>query len=93
MFLQYNDAITRHSVVSWRNGRVTQVEAGPFLEFLELMIAPLNRFFCSLRKNYSAAPVSCASVARMAVDFTPDQLRMQRQETETNGPEATQLHP
>jgi hypothetical protein len=71
LFLQYNPAITRHSVASSRRGKVCQVEAGPFLEFLALWLAPLNAFFSTLSKDYYPTPVSPAGVARMAVELEP----------------------
>jgi hypothetical protein len=78
IFLQYNGSITRHSIASSRLEKDTQVEAGPFLEFLELLLAPLNQFFSRLSKDYQATPVSAAQVVRAAVDFGADQLRHRR---------------
>jgi hypothetical protein len=75
IYLRYNASVTRHSVASFRWGSDWQIEAGPFLEFLELLLEPLNSFFASLPKHYCATPVSPASVVRMAVDFTPDRLQ------------------
>ena len=74
IYLRYNDSVTRHSIASFTRGKDSQVEAGPFVEFLELLLAPLNRFFASLPKHYYATPVSPASVARTATEFTPDRL-------------------
>jgi len=74
IYLRYNDSVTRHSIASFRHGKDSQVEAGPFVEFLELLLAPLNRFFADLPKHYYATPVSPASVARTATELTPDRL-------------------
>jgi hypothetical protein len=75
IFLRYNASITRHSVAT---GEFSQTEAGPYFEFLELLLAPLNRFLAGLSKDYRVAPVSAASVARLATEFTQDQLQQQR---------------
>ncbi|MEA2908446.1 MAG: hypothetical protein QOJ15_527 [Bradyrhizobium sp.] len=94
IFLRYNDSITRHSVAT---GSASQTEAGPFFEFLELVLTPLNRFFVSLPKHYGAAPVSAAYVARMAVELSQDQLQQQRPLRYRKAPDArsssTQLFP
>jgi hypothetical protein len=88
IFLRFNDSVTRHSVAS---GAVSQKEAGPFFEFLELVLAPLNRFFVSLPKHYGAAPVSAAYVARMAAELSQDQLQQQRPLRYRKAPDALTL--
>ena len=62
LFLRYNDVATRHSVAS--DGGVAQVEAGPYFEFCETVIAALNEFFARLPSSYAAKPISAAQVAR-----------------------------
>jgi len=78
IYLRYNLSVTRHSELSSTDGMLCQVEAGPFFDFLELLLAPLNRFFASLPKHYYAGPISPAFVARMAVELTQDRLQQQR---------------
>ena len=76
MFLRFNDRITRHSVESRRETEVAgkretkevQLEAGPFIEFLELVLEPLNRFFLNLPKDYGAGPISAGAVAEVLRD-------------------------
>jgi hypothetical protein len=76
IFLRFNDRITRHSVVSSRETKAlgkretkkVQLEAGPFIEFLELVLEPLNRFFLSLPKDYGAKRILAAAVAEILRD-------------------------
>ncbi|WP_213284812.1 hypothetical protein [Bradyrhizobium sp. sGM-13] len=69
IFLRFNPRIKRHSVQSAdRNGRPKQVEAGPFIEFLEEVIAPLNDYLRSLPNHYGErGPLSAAYIARIAI--------------------------
>jgi hypothetical protein len=67
LFLQFNEAITRHSVESSRRGKKVQIEAGPFVDFLTVVLEPLNRFFAELPKEYGAKPLSPGYVARIAL--------------------------
>jgi len=62
LFLRHNPVATRHSIAS--DGKVAQVEAGPYLEFCETVITPLNEFFSKLPRSYNAKPISAAQVAR-----------------------------
>lgn len=62
VFLRYNDVATRHSIAS--DGGIAQMEAGPYFDFCELAIAPLDEFFASLPPSYEAKPISAAQVAR-----------------------------
>jgi hypothetical protein len=66
IFLRFNQTITRHSVESSRKGKIIQVEAGPFVEFLDEVLAPLNRFFSELSSEYGAKPISAGYVTRVA---------------------------
>jgi hypothetical protein len=98
IYLGYNLSVTRHSVASVSHGKDCQVDAGPFFEFLELLLAPLNRFLKSLPKHYCAGLISPAYVARMAVEFSQDQLQRQRpiryrKTPEEVGTSCTQLSP
>ena len=62
LFLRYNEVATRHSIAS--DGEVAQMEAGPYFEFCETVIASLNEFFADLPQSYAAKPISAAQVAR-----------------------------
>jgi hypothetical protein len=62
LFLRYNDDATRHSIAS--DGEIAQIEAGPYFEFCETVIASLNRFFANLPQTYEAKPISAAQVMR-----------------------------
>jgi hypothetical protein len=98
IYLRYNVSVTRHSIASSRRGKDSQVEAGPFVEFLELLLTPLNRYFAGLPKHYCATPVSSASVARMAAEFTQEQLQQfspirYRKAPAKAGARSTQLFP
>jgi hypothetical protein len=62
IFLRHNDDATRHSIAS--DAKVAQIEAGPYFEFCETAIAPLNEFFVNLPRSYAAKPISAAQVAR-----------------------------
>lgn len=93
LFLQYNPAITRHSVASSRNGKACQVEAGRFLEFLELWLSPLNTFFSTLSKDYCPTPVSPAGVARMAVELEPRPTASEQSDPAKLVSPSTQLNP
>jgi hypothetical protein len=98
IYLRYNLSVTRHSVASFSRGKDCQVEDGPFFEFLELLLAPLNRFLKSLPKHNCAILISPAYVARMAVEFSQDRLQQQRpiryrKAPEEVGTSCTQLSP
>jgi hypothetical protein len=60
VFLRYNDAITRHSVRSRRDGEDIQIEGGPFVEFIEELLAAINRFFETVP---GAKPISAGAIA------------------------------
>ena len=67
-FLRFNDSITRHSI---HTSMKSQTEAGPFFE---LWLAPLNRFFASLKEPHLTTRISPASVARRAIALSQGQL-------------------
>ena len=64
-FLRFNDAATRHSIAS--DGDRAQAAAGPFIEFLTLIIEPLNKFLVQLPPKYGAKVVSGPELARRAL--------------------------
>jgi len=69
LFLRYNEVATRHSIAS--DGEVAQMEAGPYFEFCETVIAALNEFFASLPQSYDAKPISAAQVVRRRRRIAP----------------------
>jgi hypothetical protein len=64
-YLRFNSTAGRHSVAADGNG--IQAEAGPFLGFLTLVTAPLNRFLIQLLASYGAKVVSESDLARRAL--------------------------
>jgi hypothetical protein len=63
IFLRYNDSITRHSVESSNgDGNFFQIEGGPFVAFLEEVLAPLNSFLKSLPQDCGAKPISAGAI-------------------------------
>jgi hypothetical protein len=67
LFLRYNDVATRHSIAS--DGKVAQMEAGPYFDFCETVIALLNQFLAGLPRSYEAKPISAAQVARKSAEL------------------------
>jgi hypothetical protein len=63
IYLRFNDTAGRRSVITSINGVYSQVESGPFLEFLELVIEPLNQFFATI-PSCAQASISAVQVAR-----------------------------
>jgi hypothetical protein len=64
-FLRFNATAGRHSVAA--DGDRAQAEAGPFFEYLSLVIAPLNRFLVQLPTSYGAKSISVPELARRAL--------------------------
>jgi hypothetical protein len=64
-FLRFNETATRHSIAS--DEARAQAAAGPFLEFLTLIIGPLNKFFVQLPPKYGAKVISAPELARRAL--------------------------
>jgi hypothetical protein len=85
IFLRFNHRITRHSVESRRETKVAgkretkevQLEAGPFIEFLKLVLEPLNRFFLSLPKDYGAKSIPAGAVAEVLRDRRSPQRKQE----------------
>jgi hypothetical protein len=72
LFLRYHDTAGRHSVLTSIDGKLAQIEAGPFFEFVKVVIEPLNQFLVSeLHPNPLTAPRS----ARYALDQRRRNLR------------------
>jgi hypothetical protein len=64
-YLRFSSTAGRHSVAA--DGDRAQAEAGPFLGFLTVAIAPLNRFLTQLPECYGAKAVSEPDLARRAL--------------------------
>ena len=45
-----------------------QIESGPFVEFLNEVLEPLNQFFTELPEEYNAKRISAGYVARIAIN-------------------------
>jgi hypothetical protein len=71
-FLRFNETATRHSIAS--DGDRAQAAAGPFLDFLTVTLAPLNKFFAQLLPKYGARVVSAQELARRALRNHAQQL-------------------
>jgi hypothetical protein len=69
IFERYNADARRHSVLTSINGKLKQEEAGPFLEFLKIAIAPLNEFLADLQASHGAKPISPAQIMRKRANF------------------------
>lgn len=65
VYLRFNSTAGRHSVAA--DGDRAQAEDGPFLGFLELVIASLNRFLVQLPKPFGNKGVSAPDLARRAL--------------------------
>lgn len=67
IYLRFNDGLVRHSVLP-PSGDVCQADGGPFVEFLNEILAPLNLFLADLPKEYGErGPVSGGSISRRAI--------------------------
>jgi len=62
---RFNESAGRRSIAA--DGEGTQAEAGPFFEFFDLVIAPLNRFLIQLPPSYGAKAISGSELARRAL--------------------------
>jgi hypothetical protein len=63
IFRRYNPKITRHSLDSSKEGSPRQIDGGPFFEFVEAVLKPLQKY---LDAN-SLPSVSASTVARRAM--------------------------
>ena len=64
IFERYNAGAGRHSVLTSADGKFKQEEAGPFLTFLKIVIAPLNEFLAGLPASHGPKPISAAQIMR-----------------------------
>jgi hypothetical protein len=64
-YLRFNLTAGRHSIAA--DGDLAQAEAGPFHDFLSVVIATLNRFLIQLPPCYGAKAISAAELARRAL--------------------------
>jgi len=67
LYMGFNDRASRRSVVSWSRGRYVQIEDGPFVDFLKLVIAPLNQFYAEQPGKDRPTPISAPQLARIAL--------------------------
>jgi hypothetical protein len=72
LFLRYHDSAGRHSVLTSIDGKLAQIEAGPFFEFVKVAIEPLNQFLVS---ELHRSPLSAARLARYALEQRRRNLR------------------
>ncbi len=73
-YLRYRNSAGRQSVLTSIDGKLTQMEAGPFFEYLKAVLAPLNRY---LVEELHRRPLSPARVARFALaDRRPTRRRL-----------------
>ena len=63
-FLRYQNSIGRRSVIVWIDGKNSQAEAGPLLEFMKAAIEPFNRYLTEIKRK----PLSAARLARYALN-------------------------
>jgi hypothetical protein len=63
-YLRYRNSAGRQSVLTSIDGKLTQMESGPFFEYLKAVLAPLNRY---LVEELHRRPLSPARVARFAL--------------------------
>ena len=67
IYLRFNNRITRKTVLSSRgDGKLFQLEEGPFFLFVEAVLAPLNRFLADL-PYHSARKLSAEYIVKGAV--------------------------
>ncbi|MET4368499.1 hypothetical protein ABIA99_001178 [Bradyrhizobium sp. LB12.1] len=67
IYLRFNDKLVRHSVLT-ASYKVYQADAGPFVDFLDQVLAPLNIFLADLPNQYGErGPLSGGSIARRAI--------------------------
>jgi hypothetical protein len=64
-YLRFNDTATRHSIAS--DGERAQAEAGPYFEFLKLVVAPLGRFLGAQGLGVGTTPISLPELARRSL--------------------------
>ena len=63
-YLRFHNSAGRQSVLTSIDGKLTQMEAGPFFQYLKTVLAPLNRY---LVEELHRRPLSPARVARFAL--------------------------
>lgn len=64
-YLRFNAVASRHSIAASSDG--AQVEAGPFFEFLTIVIGPLNQYFKNLPASVGKKTLSAAQIARVGL--------------------------
>lgn len=69
IFKRYNEKAARRSEITWADGNFKQEEAGPFLEFLTIAIAPLNEYLADLPDFCGAQSISPAQIMRKKANY------------------------
>jgi hypothetical protein len=73
-YLRYRNSAGRQSVLTSIDGKLAQMETGPFFEYLKAVLAPLNRY---LVEELHRRPLSPARVARFALADRRSKVRWQ----------------
>jgi hypothetical protein len=67
IYFSINMKAGRRSAVSSKNGREIQIEDSRLVQFLELVIAPLNQFYAECPAENRPAPISATQLARVGL--------------------------
>lgn len=67
IYFSINPKAGRRSAVSSKNGREIQIEDSRLVQFLELVVAPLNQFYAECAAESRPAPVSATQLARVGL--------------------------
>lgn len=67
IYFSINPKAGRRSAVSSENGREIQIEDSRLVQFLELVIAPLNQFYAEIPNENRPRPVSATQLARVGL--------------------------
>lgn len=67
IYFSINPKAGRRSAVSSKNGREIQIEDSRLVQFLELVVAPLNQFYAECPAESRPAPVSATQLARVGL--------------------------
>jgi hypothetical protein len=82
VYLQYNPTARRVSTYTSRNGKTVQTEAGQFLRFVELVVAPLNKYLAA--QPTKPRPFPAAQVVRKAKYARPGRSKYVRPSGDRN---------
>jgi hypothetical protein len=82
IYLQYNPTAMRVSTYTSRNGKIVQTESGQFLRFVELVVAPLNKYLAA--QPTKPRPFPAAQVVRKAKYARPGRSKYVRPSGDRN---------